>query len=96
MKQQSFKKIVLIFLIIPVYLSAKVYQLNLDSSLERAMELSYRMKTIREDLEQARLQLKAVTHMFRTNVSMDFTFPNYNETIQQFQDSLGTDRKSVV
>lgn len=90
MKQQSFKKIVLIFLIIPVYLSAKVYQLNLDSSLERAMELSYRMKTIREDLEQARLQLKAVTHMFRTNVSMDFTFPNYNETIQQFQDSLGT------
>src|SRR6056297_2900361 len=83
-------KIIGIFIIISISLVAEVYELNLDKSLERAMNQSYRMRTLREDLKQAEFQLKAATHMFRTNVDLNFTLPNYTETIQQFQDSLGT------
>ncbi|MCF7886422.1 MAG: TolC family protein [Candidatus Marinimicrobia bacterium] len=81
---------ILIVLVVPLFLIAKVYQLDLEQSLDRAMEQSYRMRTLREDLNQAEFQLKVATHMFRTNVEMNFTLPDYTETIQQFQDSLGT------
>ncbi|MCF7741357.1 MAG: TolC family protein [Candidatus Marinimicrobia bacterium] len=87
--KKLFKKIS-IFIIIPISLMARVHVLDLDKSLDRAMDQSYRMRTLREDLKQAEFQLKAATHMFRTNVDLNFTVPNYTETIQQFQDSLGT------
>jgi outer membrane protein TolC len=80
----------ILIIIVSIVLNAEVHHLNLKQSLERAMDQSFRMRNLREDLKQAKFQLKAATHMFRTNVDMNITFPGYTETIQQFQDSLGT------
>ncbi len=83
-------KLVIIFYLLSGFLSGKVYNFDLDKSMVKAMKNSYQMQSIREELKQAELNLKAATHMFRTNVDMNFTLPGYSETIQQFQDSLGT------
>ena len=86
------KRIVLIFYMIlsTLVINAKVYELNLDQSLQRGKQRSHDMKILRQDLKSAKYGLKAATHMFRTQVDMNFTSPNYTETIREYQDSLGT------
>ncbi|MCD6440571.1 MAG: TolC family protein [Candidatus Marinimicrobia bacterium] len=66
-----------------------VHELDLQKSLDIAMEQSYKMRTLKENLLSAEYHLKAATNRFRTNVNLHVNVPNYTETIRAFEDSLG-------
>jgi len=83
------KQLVSIFLVITTVLNAETFFLNFEDCLDRAMEKSYKMKTLRENFKSAEYELKATTHSLRTNIHLNLTMPNYKETMQRFEDSLG-------
>jgi outer membrane protein TolC len=66
-----------------------IHFLDLAGSLEIAMNRSFKMRSLREDLIQAELSLKATTHSLRTRAYLNLEIPNYTETIRRFEDSLG-------
>jgi len=70
-------------------IKAQVYHLSLEESIEIAKTQSYEIQTLLQDKIIAENELKAQTALLRTNVSMNFTLPQYTETIQQWQDSTG-------
>jgi outer membrane protein len=83
-------RILLFIFIIALNLSARdIHVLNLDKSIEIAMELSYEMRTLRENLKEAEFRLRAATNRFKTQINLELTAPNYNETISLAEDSLG-------
>jgi outer membrane protein len=69
--------------------SQEIHRLDLETSIEIAKRQSNTMLLLMEQLDQAGYNLKATTSQYKTNVSMDFTLPQYTETIRQFEDSLG-------
>ena len=83
------KKLLLSILIISSFLIAETHFLNFGKCLEIAMEQSYKMKTLKENFLSAEFELKAATNSLRTNIKLDLTTPNYVETMQRFEDSLG-------
>ncbi|MFP4546639.1 MAG: TolC family protein [Fidelibacterota bacterium] len=83
------KHLAVIFLVITTVLNADSFFLNFDECLNRAMEKSYKMKTLRENFKSAEYELKAATHSLRTNIHLNLTMPDYKETMQRFEDSLG-------
>ncbi len=82
-------KILLLTVILFVTGIAETHRLNFHDCLNLAMEQSYKMKTLKENFLQAEYELKAATHDLRTNINLDLTTPNYKETMQRFEDSLG-------
>jgi outer membrane protein len=66
-----------------------IHVLNLDKSIAMAMELSYEMRTLRENLQEAKFRLQAATNRFKTQVNFDLMMPRYTETVRQLEDSLG-------
>ena len=83
------KKFIISLLIITSYLMAETHLLNFEKCLDIAMEQSYSMKVLKEDMLEAELELKATVNGLRTNISLNMTAPNYRETMQRFEDSLG-------
>lgn len=67
----------------------KIYNLDLESSIELAREKSKTMQILQQSLLKASYDLKAVTSGFKTHVDLDFVLPQYTETIRQFEDSSG-------
>jgi len=69
--------------------AAESYNLDLQGSLDIAINRSYKMRTLKENLLQAGYELKAATSRFKTQVDLDLKIPNYTETMRNFEDSLG-------
>ncbi|MBN2281356.1 MAG: TolC family protein [Candidatus Marinimicrobia bacterium] len=68
---------------------AETHFLNFEKCLDRALAQSYMMKTLKENFLSAEFELKAATNSLRTNIGLNLTAPNYRETMQRFEDSLG-------
>lgn len=83
------KKTAVLLLVITSTVLAETYFLDFEKCLGRAMEQSYKMKTLKENMLSAEYDLKAATHSLRTNIDLNLTMPNYRETMQRFEDSLG-------
>ncbi len=66
-----------------------VHELDLNQSLAIAMEKSYKMLVLIENLNSAEYTLKAATNRFKTSIDLKIKAPNYTETIRAFEDSLG-------
>ena len=69
--------------------SQDTYTLSLDESIEIAMEKSYSMLRLGEDVKIAEYNLKAVTSRLKTNINMTISAPQYNETIESWNDTTG-------
>jgi outer membrane protein TolC len=87
------KKIISAFLLLVFFpsflISQKIYNLDLESSIELAKEKSKTMLILQQSLKKALFDLKAVTSSYKTHVSLDFVLPQYTETIRQWEDSSG-------
>jgi outer membrane protein TolC len=68
---------------------AETYHLSLEESIEIAKAKSYRMQRLLQDLKIAEYNLKSATSRFRTHVDLQFTLPQYTETVRQWEDSTG-------
>ena len=71
------------------------YVLDLQKSIEIANEKSHQMLILRQVLMQSGYELKAATSSLKTHIDLNFTLPNYTETIRQFEDSSGVSFYSV-
>jgi len=89
MKLKSLKLILLLFFISTSLSAQEFYRLDLQKSLEIATEKSYKIKTLKQNLLETEFQLLAATNRFKTQVNLNFVIPNYRETINRFEDSLG-------
>ena len=79
----------MIFGLLFTVLLSETHFLDFDKCLDIAMEQSYAMKRLKEDMLQAELGLKATTRSRWTNIHLGMTAPEYKETMQKFEDSLG-------
>jgi len=68
---------------------AQVYHLSLEESIEIAKSQSYDIQSLLQEKIIAENELKAATAFLRTNVSMNFTLPQYIETVREWEDSEG-------
>lgn len=87
-----YKKFLLAFpliLIIQLANARKIYELDIDKSIAIAKKQSFTMRLLEQDLENARYDLKAATSRYKTHVNLNFTVPDYSETIRQYEDSSG-------
>lgn len=69
--------------------SQPAHHLDLETSIQVAKRQSNRMLILMQQLDAAAYNLKAATSQFKTHVDMDFTLPQYTETIRQWEDSTG-------
>ena len=67
----------------------QVYNLTLEESIEIAKDKSLNMQILAGDLIIEENNLKATVSQLRTNVSMNFTLPQYTETVREWEDSTG-------
>jgi len=65
------------------------HRLDLQKSLDIAMDRSYKMRNLKENLLRSEYELKAATNRFKTKIDLNLKTPNYTETMRQFEDSLG-------
>ncbi len=79
----------LLFIFLVNLQSQKVYQLDIEKSIEIAKSQSFTMRLLKQDLENAKYDLKAATSQYKTHVNLNFTAPDYSETIRQYEDSSG-------
>ena len=81
---------ILLLLAIPFISPAqKIYNLDLETSIQLAKLQSTRMLILQKRLEKSNYDLKSVTNSLKTHVELDLTVPQYTETIKQWEDSLG-------
>ena len=86
------KNIIFIYSILMICFSAikaQTYHLSLEESIEIAKSKSFEIQNLLQEKIIAENELKAATALLRTNVTLDFTLPQYTENIQQWQDSTG-------
>ena len=76
-------------------ISAQSYNLSLEESIEIAKKQSYEIQRLLEDNIIAENELKAATALLKTNVYMNFTLPQYTETVREWEDSEGISFFSV-
>ena len=70
-------------------LQAEIYYLDIDKSIEIAREKSYSMLSHKQDIIITESNMKATTAGLKTHVDLDFTLPQYTETIRSFEDTSG-------
>lgn len=75
--------------IFSINIKAESYVLTLEESIEVAKHKSYSMQSLKEDIKIAEYNLKWATSKLRTKINMEFNLPDYQETIQQWEDSTG-------
>jgi len=91
------KKIILIILIyILAFSFAKAqdkeqipYALTLEESILIAKNKSFTMRDLRANLKIAEYNLKIATSRLKTQVGMNFSLPDYSETVKSIEDSTG-------
>ncbi|NJK86356.1 MAG: hypothetical protein HC906_10690 [Bacteroidales bacterium] len=67
----------------------QVYNLDLQSSIDIALEKSFDMKILRADLAESKYNLQTAVRRFRTHLDLDITLPDYSESIGELRDSTG-------
>lgn len=67
----------------------QVYHLSLEESIEIAKKQSYEIQSLLQENIIAENEMKAATALLRTNMSMQFSLPQYTETVREWQDSTG-------
>ncbi|MFO7656175.1 MAG: TolC family protein [Bacteroidales bacterium] len=87
--RKNFIFIVLIYC--SVFLSAQqqIYELDLQKSIDIALEKSYTIKTLKADLKVAEYNLQSANRSFRTHLDLVLTVPNYAESLRKWEDSTG-------
>lgn len=70
-------------------LKSQTYHLSLEESIEIAKKLSHSIQNLLQEKIIAENDLKATTALLRTNVNMNFTIPQFTETIREWEDSTG-------
>ena len=68
---------------------AQVYNLSLEESIEIAKKQSYDIQYLLQNKIIAENELQAATASLKTRVNMNFTLPQFTETVRQYEDSLG-------
>ena len=63
--------------------------LTLEKSIEIAKDKSLSMHQLQQDLKIAEYNLRSATSRLKTHIDLNFTLPEYTETVRQFEDSLG-------
>lgn len=89
MQLKSFILGLFIFLITPLTIAQEVHLLDLSKCLNIAAESNFRMRILREDLSAAEFHLTSATNRFKTRVDMNMLLPSFEETMKEFEDSLG-------
>ena len=74
---------------------AQIYHLSLEDCIEIAKKQSFEIQNLLQENIIAEKNLKAATALLRTNVNMDFTLPQYTETVREWEDSTGISFYSV-
>ncbi|MFA6702978.1 MAG: TolC family protein [Dysgonamonadaceae bacterium] len=69
--------------------SQSAYTLTLEESIEIAKNKSYSMLRLSEDLKIAEFNLKSATSRLKTHIDMTIGAPQYNETIESWNDTTG-------
>ncbi len=67
----------------------KTYNLSLEESIAIARKESYSMQSLELDAIIATNNLRAAKGQVRTNVSMNFTLPQYTQTMSEYEDEAG-------
>lgn len=88
------KKIMFIFVLLiscfPVVTKAQeAYILTLEESIAIAKNQSYTMQNLKESLKIAEYNMKVATSGLKTRIDLDFTLPDYQETVKLYEDSTG-------
>lgn len=71
-------------------LARETHVLTLTDCQHIGRQRSYQMRTLQEDYQIARLELRAAVNRFKTQANLSLTAPDYSETIGSLQDSTGT------
>ena len=74
---------------------AQIYHLSLEESIEIAKKQSYEIQNLLQENIIAENNLKAATAQLRTNINLDFTLPQYTETVREWEDSTGISFYSI-
>ncbi len=85
----KFSLLIFLFLTINVISAQEIHRLTLEESIEIAKEKNYNIRFLQEDFKVAKANLTAATNRFKTQVDLNFTLPDYNETIASFDDTTG-------
>ena len=67
----------------------EAYILTLEESIAVAKKQSYTMMNLKENLKIAEYNLKWATSRLKTKINMELGLPDYEETLKQWEDSLG-------
>lgn len=75
--------------------NADTYLLTLQESIELAMEKSYTMRNLKEDLKIAEYNLKSATSSLKTHIDLSLTMPEFNQTVRTWDDTTGVSFYSI-
>lgn len=75
--------------------AAETYLLSLDQSIDIAMNKSYEMQNLKENLKIAEYNLKATTAGLKTHIDLSLTLPEFNQTVRTWEDSTGVSFYSI-
>ncbi len=67
----------------------ETHLLSLNDCISIAQKRSYKIRYLKEDYKISRANLNAATNRFNLQVNMNFSLPDYGETISSFQDTSG-------
>lgn len=90
-------KYIFAFSLALVALTAKAdtYLLTLQESIELAMEKSYTIRNLQEDLKIAEYNLKSATSSLKTHIDFSITMPEFNQTVRTWDDTTGVSFYSI-
>ncbi|MBR3858448.1 MAG: TolC family protein [Bacteroidaceae bacterium] len=91
------KRYIFVLSLVFVALTAKAdtYLLTLQESIELAMEKSYTMRNLQEDLKIAEYNLKSATSSLKTHIDFSLTLPEFNQTVRTWDDTTGVSFYSI-
>ncbi len=67
----------------------ETHRLSLQECIDITKVKSYSIRFLKEDFKVAQANLTAATNRFKTQVDLEFSLPDYNETVASFDDTTG-------
>lgn len=81
--------------LVSLAVKADTYLLTLQASIELAMDKSYTMRNLQEDLKIAVYNLKSATSSLKTHIDFSLTMPEFNQTVRTWDDTTGVSFYSI-
>ena len=81
--------------LVSLAVKADTYLLTLQASIELAMDKSYTMRNLQEDLKIAEYNLKSATSSLKTHIDFSLTMPEFNQTVRTWDDTTGVSFYSI-